>query len=381
MIKRTTTDLMPKNIIRLKIYKLVFFYSAILLACGTVSKNGDANYYSEYKFTTESAVMAFDIAKRLLDRESVSEEDWENLFESEGYRNYLIYSNSNSQRKSIRNAIEVVFDPRRQEELDSLIVLPIIMNENYFSLGLIKNFTQLKNNFEEAEEFLQGDFESIIASGDSLARLFLPENAQDSLPGLYDIHFIWSDPDAKVMENAIVFDLNMAFDRGKDDLIKIIAHEFHHNYRALTAKRHKHPLMIQLNKIHQEGVADLIDKDKPPIQKLSLYPKTVIDVYNSDYENTPQKLKNLDSLTNVFLNQEIDSLTFYGRLENYFGFGGHTNGFYMSLRIWENKGIQVLIDSYNDPVEFIKIYNEVARESSNEYVFSSEFIDFIEQIK
>ncbi len=25
------------------------------------------------------------------------------------------------------------------------------------------------------------------------------------------IYFIWSDPDAKVMDNAIVFDLNMAF--------------------------------------------------------------------------------------------------------------------------------------------------------------------------
>lgn len=81
--------------------------------------------------------------------------------------------------------------------------------------------------------------------------------------------------------------------------------------------------MIQLTKIHQEGVADLIDKDKPPIQKLSLYPKTVIDMYNSDYENTPQKLKNLDSLTTAFPNQEIDSLTFYARLENYSGFGGH----------------------------------------------------------
>jgi hypothetical protein len=136
-----------------------------------------------------------------------------------------------------------------------------------------------------------------------------------------------------------------------------------------------------LNKIHQEGVADLIDKDEPPIQKLSLYPKTVIDAYNSNYQNTPQKLKNLDSFTNAFLNHEIDSLTFCGRLENYFGFGGHANGFYMSLKIVEKKNLQVLIDSYDDPIEFIRIYNQAAKESSGEHVFSLEFIDYIERIE
>jgi len=172
-----------------------------------------------------------------------------------------------------------------------------------------------------------------------------------------------------------------ALNRGKDDLIKIIAHEFRHNYRVLTAQHYTHPLMIQLTKIHQEGVADLIDKDKPPIQGLSLYPKTVIDMYNSDYNGTPQKLKNLDSLTNGLLTQEIDSLTYFGQIENYFGFGGHTNGFYMSLKIVEKGSLQVLIDSYHDPVEFIRIYNGAAKEASGDHVFSSKFVDYVEQIE
>jgi hypothetical protein len=259
--------------------------------------------------------------------------------------------------------------------------VPLIMGQDYFKLSLIRNFNDLKNNFDKAQIFLETtDFNKLIGSGDSLARTYLPKRVQDSLPKLYDIHLILSDPDAKVMENAIVFDLNMALNRGKNDLIKIIAHEFHHNYRYLTATPYKHPLMIQLHKIHQEGVADLIDKDKPPIQELSLYPKTIIDMYNSDYDNTPRKLKILDSLTNAFLNQEIDSVTYYDRLENYFAFGGHTNGLYMTMKITEKKSLQVLMDSYDDPVEFIRIYNEVAKESSREHVFSFEFIDYIEQI-
>ena len=367
-----------------KMKRTLFYFILTFSIAGCATKNHELGKQtdSEYEFGTESAEKAIRIAELLQSDSVITELSWKNLFNTKGYKNYLIYSDSTEKKRLIRYALETVFDSANKHRYDSLMNVPLIMGQDYFKLSLIRNFHNLKNNFDKARTFLEStDFNNLIVQGDSLARTFLPKRVQDSLPKLYDIHLILSDPDAKVMENAIVFDLNMAFDRGTDDLIKIIAHEFHHNYRALTAPRFKHPLMIQLNKIHQEGVADLIDKDKPPIQELSLYPKTIIDIYNFDYENTPQKLKNLDSLTKVFLNQEIDSLTYYGRLENYFGFGGHTNGFYMSLIIWENKGIQVLIDGYDDPVEFIKIYNGVARESSNEYIFSYEFIDFIEQIE
>lgn len=103
------------------------------------------------------------------------------------------------------------------------------MGENYFELSLIRNFNELKTNLGRAKEFLDNDFSTLVASGDSLAKTYLPAKIKDSLPELYDIHMIMSAPDAKVMERAIVFDLNMSMDRGKDDLVKIIAHEYHHN--------------------------------------------------------------------------------------------------------------------------------------------------------
>jgi len=364
--------------------RTLFYIILILSIAGCTTKNHELHKKtdSEYEFSKESAEKAIKIAELLKNDSVVSELEWKNLFDSKGYKNYLIYSDSTEKKRFIRNALETVFDPAKKRSLDSLMNVPLIVGQDYFKLSLIRNFHDLQNNFDKAQTFLETtDFNSLIASGDSLAKTYLPKRVQDSLPKLYDIYLILSDPDAKVMENAIVFDLNMALDRGKDDLIKIIAHEFHHNYRALTAKSYKHPLMIQLNKIHQEGVADLIDKDEPPIQKLSLYPKKIIDTYNSDYENTPKKLRNLDSLTNAFLRQKIDSLTFHSQLENYFGFGGHTNGFYMSLKIAEKKSIQVLIDSYDDPIEFIKIYNEVAQESFSDHVFSYEFIDYLERIQ
>ncbi len=368
------------ELLELKNYALFIGISLILFACtesSTLSKN---NQYAVYKFTTESALKGIDIAKLLLDNKEVSDKKWENLFDSEGYRNYLIYSNSLAQKKGIRDALETVFNPDNQSKLDSLLGLPVVMDKNFYKLTLIRNFTQLKSNLREAEKFLEGDFRLLIAAGDSLARIYLPSSILDSLPRLYDCHFILSDPDAKVMDNAIVFDLNMAVKKGKDELIKIIAHEFHHNYRKLTTPSYTHPLMVEINKLHQEGVADLIDKNTPPINE-SLYPKSFIDAYNSDFWETPKKLNRLDSITHKFLTQQIDTLDYYGQLENFFAFGGHSNGFYMSLKIVEEHNIQVLIDSYNAPVEFIRIYNDWAKESPGNHVFSSEFIDYLGQLE
>jgi hypothetical protein len=359
---------------------LVFFLSLALLTCNHPTDKQEPAQYAEYKFTTESAEKAIGIARLLLDNKNVSDEDWEKLFNSEGYKNYLIYSNSLAQKNSIKDALETVFDPDKQHELDSLLSLPVVMDKNFYRLTLIRNFNQLKRNLDKAEEFIQEDFNSLISAGDSLARLFLPSAMLDSLPRLYDCHFILSDPDAKVMEDAIVFDLNMAVEKGKDELIKIIAHEFHHNYRKLTTPSYTHPLMVEINKLHQEGVADLIDKDQPPIKE-ALYPKTFIDAYNLSFAETPKKLNLLDSITQKFLAQQMDTLAYYSQLENFFAFGGHPNGFYMALETAKNKGPQVLIDSYNDPVKFIRIYNDVAKSSTGNHVFSPEFINYLIQLE
>lgn len=351
-------------------------------SCSNPSQESDLQSESEYEFTTESAEKAIHIAESLQRELPVTDADWEELFKSSGYEHYLIYSDSIEKKRLIRNALEIVFLPAHSNQLDSLLNIPLIMDKDYFKLSLVHNFNHLKDNFDNAKTFLEStDFKRLIAAGDSLAKTYLPKRVQDSLPQLYNIHLILSDPDAKVMEDAIVFDLNMALSKGKNELIEIIAHEFHHNYRELTAESYDHPLINQLTKIHQEGVADLIDKDTPPIEQMSLYPVSVIEMYNSDFTSTPLKLKNLDSLTLAFLNDDIDSITYHERLENYFAFGGHTNGLYMSLTIVENKGMQVLVDSFDDPIEFIRIYNEVAQASPTEYAFSSEFMDYLARIE
>jgi len=367
------------DISRLKYASTISLFFLLLTACSDSSKKEEASRYTEYRFSTESAERGLEIAKRLQAGDSISDQDWEILFNSEGYKRYLIYSSAESQKELIKEVLETVFNPNRKNELDSLIGLPLVPGKNLYKLMLIRNFARLKKNLVEAEEFIYEDFNPLIASGDSLARLFLPESIQDSLPRLYDCHFILSDPDAKVMDNAIVFDLNMALEKGKDELLKIIAHEFHHNYRKLAAPSFTDPLMIEINKVHQEGVADLIDKKEPPIQE-SLYPEVFIEMYNLEYASTPETLGVLDSLTHDFLTQKIDTTAYHDQLKSFFPIGGHPNGFYMALEIAEHRGKEVLIETYNDPIQFMRIYNDVAKESQGNHVFSSAFMNYLEEL-
>ena len=139
---------------------------------------------------------------------------------------------------------------------------------------MVNNFYHIKTNFQKYKTFLKDfDSEKVIKEADSLAKLYIPERDKNSLPKLYPVFMISADADGQVMDNAIVIDLSLTYQLDHEGVVKFIAHEFHHNYRQLKAKKYEHPLMLQINKIHQEGVADLIDKDKPPLESLMSLPK------------------------------------------------------------------------------------------------------------
>lgn len=355
--------------------------TATVVSCVNKNSPNIAPVEIKSEFNVESALIAIEIAEKISNGEQVSDSDWDKLFKSKGYSNFLIYDDSLAKKELIKSALITVFDKDQQEILDSIKNVPMTMDKNLMALLYYQNFIDLKTRLTTAKDFLENtDFSALIMSGDSLAKQYLPASIKDSLPELYDVFLILSDPDGKVMNEAIVLDLNVAAEYGKDYLIKIIAHEYHHVYRKLTTPDYNHPLLVQLNKIHQEGLADLIDKDEPPLDEFGLYPQVMIDAYNADYHNTPNTLQKLDSLTLKFLNSEMDSTSYFNQLKYYFRFGGHTTGIYMSFNIAEDIGVEPLIESYNDPVKFIRLYNEYAEMSKTDHVFSDSFIEYIENL-
>lgn len=328
----------------------------------------------------KSAEMVLDLGDLLIKGADIDGNKWEELFRSEGYREYLIYSDSLRKKEIIRKTLCIAFDPGRSRELDSMLTLSIKMDANMLELMMVRNFAQLRKNRKAARKFLlQTDFSQVLRDAEALARSYLPSRHSSLDLQLHKVYFVCSDPDGKVTHRAIVLDLNTAMGLGKEDLLKFIAHEYHHNFRAMFVKQPRHPLMIELNKVHQEGMADLIDKPKPPLKKLGFYPRSILDFYNTDFYNTPQVLQQLDGLCSSYLRGELKEKDLEAKLENYFRFGGHSNGYYMSLLIASCLGREVLIDTYDDTLAFIELYNKSARMKEDQHVFSEEFLALVRQ--
>ncbi len=354
----------------------------ILFGCTSNSENsGSTNAISKanIEFNIGAAQMVIDIARDIEAGKALDENTWDELFNSPGYKNYLVYRDSVWKKDLIKEAMFTVFDASNSSRLDSLMNLTVKLDKNFMKLSLVHNFHSIKTNLDEIESYLEEtDFSKIFTRADSLAQAYLPTRARESAADLYPVFVVVSDPDGRVQDKSIILDLNLMFEMGTDGLIEFIAHEFHHNYRGLVST-YDTPLMEELNKLHQEAIADLIDKEKPPIERLGFFSKSITDTYNTDYLNTPNNLRRLDSLVVGYSTGEIDETVFNDRIRGFFKFGGHTSGIYMSFLINETIGKEQLIESYDNPVEFLSIYNSVAKGLKNEYIFSDDFMDYLRE--
>ncbi|MEM6738126.1 MAG: DUF5700 domain-containing putative Zn-dependent protease [Bacteroidota bacterium] len=364
---------------------LVLIFTLILFSCTPNSENSentDSISKANIEFNIGSAQMVIEIARDIEAGKALDENIWDELFSSPGYKNYLVYRDSVWKKDLIKEAMFTVFDDSNSSKLDSLMELTVKLDKNFMKLSLVHNFHSIKTNLDEIERYLEEtDFSKIFTRADSLALTYMPTRTRKSSADLYPVFIVVSDPDGRVQEKSIILDLNLMFEMGTEGLIKFIAHEFHHNYRGLLVSIYESPLMEELNKLHQEAIADLIDKKKPPIEKLGLFPKSIADTYNSDYMNTPNNLQTLDSLVVGYSTGKIDETIFNDRIKGFFKFGGHTTGIYMSFLINETIGKEQLIESCDNPVEFLRIYNSVAKGLKNEYIFSDSFIEYIGELE
>ncbi|GAB4231787.1 MAG: hypothetical protein Tsb0034_04260 [Ekhidna sp.] len=333
------------------------------------------------KIKTETALDYLKVARSIQKEEAVYEKDWDSLFSSSGYEKYFVYNNTKKAKNVIKEATYLVFDPSKKYKLDSTLAIPITMETNWQYLMLIQNIYRLSQKMDQATEFLkETDFESLFNKADELARKYLPASFESKPEALFDVFFVISDPDGKVNEGGIVVDLNTAITLSNDELIGLIAHEFHHNYRQLNTKDYEHPLMNEVNKIHQEGLADLIDKDVPPLDSLYFFPRSIIELYNHEYHQTPSRLETLQTKTLALIEGNMSDEEFESFVNYYFKFGGHPNGLYMALIIKEELGLDVLIESYNAPIEFLKLYNQALSKQGKKSQFSEAFLRYIETL-
>lgn len=333
------------------------------------------------KYSTESAREAVKYAKALGQNQSVSDADWELLFKTEGYQKYLNIRDSLLFKQAIKDGFTLSFDKSREVELDSLLSIPIqSVSRDAIRLLIIANINELCGRLDAAQLFLDTTaFEKLLDKAHQKVKEFLPEAAYSSNPALNDLYFICGLGDASVRANSVFFDLNLALSYTEQEIINVLAHEFHHNYRDMIMPgSFKDPLLDVVNSMHAEGVADLINKEEPPFEDMAGLSSELVNMYNVDFSNTPQLLQAIDSLTLAYVRGDIDDKGFE-EVRSMVKYGGHANGHYMALLIKNANGMRDMISTYDDPVAFIKLYNKAAAKHGNEHVFSSEFIDYLEK--
>lgn len=190
------------------------------------------------------------------------------------------------------------------------------------------------------------------------------------------------EPDALSHSDMIVWDANLFRKQSENDRVNNLAHEMFHAYRRHFIDENKlRGLMRLFNLWQNEGIADQIDKkslsDLSSSFKRFGLPDSYVDQYNGIYDNTPQTIKELETLTLSLLHGAIDEKQYNVSLGDFIQFGGHPNAYYMSTVI-KNAGYEKeMINTFASPIEFMKLYNKSV---APDEAFDNEFIDYFEKL-
>lgn len=311
------------------------------------------------------------------------DKEWKELFATEGYRNFFSACRDTLfWQNNIRTAFQTVFDRTQKERLDSILAQPINMSTPYGNFFVI-NFQQTKERIDELYDFiLHTDFKDIMRQGHVKALHHLPARINQLHPTFPKFYFLSWDPECRAWSNGIYLDINGVSSGGTEDMTNIIGHELHHCYmRALLDDRYHQDnndaAIGALRDMQREGTADIINKQKMPLDELKPFGPEVTKMYNDDYFSTPEVLKQLDKLTTDYLAGKISEKE-YAKARECAHNGGHTTGDYMVFLIRDQLGLQVAIDCFPNTSAFVHRYNEAAAKAGT-YTFSDTFVEHVDK--
>jgi hypothetical protein len=270
----------------------------------------------------------FDVAQKLSSGIKLAENEWNGLFETKGYQ---ISAKADVRKKIICEMMETVFMPQSAKS-DSILHIPveqIISNPVAMLMRLtLVNFMEINKNKERLQVFRHSyDFSHIKASSAERLRAFLLHPV-DSFIVFPSVNLLCYELDAQSKKDGIVWDFNLFFKQTEEERINFLAHEMFHTYRAnfvnhdFLSSSH---FMQQIDKLQDEGIADLIDKKENIVESIKGIglPDYFVETYSDTYENTPQILKDFDDIVQSFVRKEINEEEFNVKVKDYFSFGGH----------------------------------------------------------
>ena len=250
---------------------------------------------------------------------------------------------------------------------------------------MTQNICKLARRHDEARRYMEEtDFPRLLSKADRLVKKYLPKRAVSGEVTLNDLYLICTIPDASVRDHSVLLDLNLAIDMTEEEIVRLLAHEFFHNYRetALTDEPGNSFWKI-FNCFENEGIADLIDKGEHPEAMYARYGASFESLYLHEYQNSPKTLQKLDSLLSIYQVNPVKGE--YAPVADLLVFNGHPTGYYMARLICEEGLQKELIEAFDNPATFAELYNKAASRRNKrgglEYLLSKEMVSYLHQIE
>lgn len=325
----------------------------------------------------------FEIADKLSQNQKVKKSEWKKFHNTAAYKKLTM---TYGDYKDIREAMELTFLSKNKALCDSLLAAPYsLSDDDYYLKLLLRNCVSLAKNYDDVKKVRQSyDFEELKAQAIRQFRDFMPA-VNDSFLTVPNIYFFFYGPDCYAIGNSIMLDFNY-FYRNPQRIIGSFAHEIFHAYRYHfldTKTIYSNALLDVLDLIQDEGIADLINKKGSEYSAKLLtelgYPIDLEKSYLESVANCSDWLSQLDSLTLAHFDGEMPYDTYKEQLSKLLRRNAHPVGYHISQLLVKNGLKAKMLDSFYNPIEFVKLYNSIA-ESEGMHVFSDRFMSYIEEL-
>jgi len=305
--------------------------------------------------------------------EWVGDNSWDAMFATPAYQ---WQASDEEARDNIRLRMRTAFVPDRS----------FIEKSAYHAQGYTKirwqHFMLIRDQRADLELYYQqlhdGD---IIREALTLVQEYLPPNTVQLESWTMPVRLLFFGPDAFAGEDAIYVDLLHAMERD-DEFVLLLAHEFHHEYYAqLTpfaapdADAEFFWLMHAMQRLHQEGVADLIDKRNFPLKSQKGLSRAYIANFNQYYRDARRTLKQFDDALLAMSRADGDRSELARNAWKLLHYGAHPEGFYMADVIRKAQGRAALLEDIGNPFAFIRRFQSV------DPVFSDEAMAFLDALE
>jgi hypothetical protein len=345
----------------------IFFIVLILVSCTKKDCSEKINLDSVDSF--------FKITDELSSGNIVTEEEWDSIFNTQGYKTLLFHNQW--RRPMLKEILLIAYSQKYSSKQDSILNLS---NNGMLSKQILENYLDMKHKRDSLIDFRNTyDFTSVINDSKADLKSFL-DNPVDSLLIFPSISIACFESAGYSQENGIIMDFNLFFKQSHSENVGFLAHEMFHFYRDNFIDNEFSKIntfAFQIERLQNEGIADLIDKKHLPY-KNDAFPEQV-KLFNKIAYDTPQRLAELDSIVCMFYDGKMTIEQFNNKMSGFFKLGGHPNGFYISCLIRDAGFNNEMISTFYNPVDFLKLYNKAAKRKGK-YCFSDKFLDYINRL-